>query len=84
MMKNKKGNIKISKTLLDNIDEYKEALSKLFSVFFPLFIEHKFEYAIYYGYSEYFDEVEEGCNSPFYSAVFTDNNGVLTMEIIKE
>lgn len=82
-MKKRRGNIKIHRPLIDNPDHYKLFLFKLFSVFIPVFIEHKFEYITYSGYSDEFDEIDEGLEIPFYLVNFIDEGSSISMEITR-
>lgn len=57
----------------------------LFSIFLPIKAEHDFVSSkiTYWGYSEKFDEVEEGHVIPQYDFVFEDKNGAIAFKEVK-
>jgi|GEM_PF-5760865 len=59
-IKNRKGQIRISKELIRDIDSNAELFLELFSHFVPIHIESNelLDTDCYYGYSQLFDEVE--------------------------
>lgn len=64
----RKGIVKIGKCHFE--DNYND-LKAVFAVFIPVYIQDEpwMDVILYYGYSDYFDEIEEGSQTPEYVAV---------------
>lgn len=73
-MKNRKGQLRISRDLLKN---ELSLVQLVFAHFVPVFIvDNPFDtYIEYYGYSTHFDEVLEGTKPPRYDAVLINDEG---------
>lgn len=88
----RKGKVKISKYSLDNLD--KVLLKKVFSNFYPIHIEYECnqdinDIIIYYGYSSYFDILDNGCVIPEYKLIIhsklgKNDNLIYRLEFKKE
>jgi len=73
-LKNRKGIVKIHKDLIR--DEYGlQALKTLMSEFYPVNINDEFDHKVYYGYSEHFNEVQEGMPAHTYEAIIKCDRG---------
>lgn len=70
-MKNRKGIITIRDNHFDDIDTCYSFLKEVFFQFVPVKIETDWNGRIYFGYSEHFDEVVEGCIIPHYTVMVT-------------
>jgi hypothetical protein len=89
-MKHKRGKIIISNEFLFDCDI--QVLKTLYSIFYPIAIEDDFKYGfnknkILYGYSELFNEIEEGIETPEYIVTFksilsSDNKQIIEIENI--
>lgn len=73
-MKNRKGEIRISRDLLK--DEL-ELAQLVFANFVPVFISNNpiYTHIEYYGYSIHFDEIDEGVKPPRYDAILINESG---------
>ena len=76
-MKRRCGIIRITMSLIENIDEYEPMLSALFSKFFPVHIDINMvtRVATYHGYSPGFDGILKGCVVPEYTTTVTWDDG---------
>lgn len=87
-LKNRKGCVIFSRELLvENPDQ--NVLKAIFSEFYPVAVENDHSYGAYqtikmYGYSPYFEEIEEFAKVPTYEIVFNVNGNKVSIKSVDE